>query len=226
MKREFKKKRDVKFHMSSTAQNNNDVTGKKKEHGIKPKETKRQADLPLVAVLYDSVLNGVQGKRLGRSYGFEKNYNIEETVKSLESVAGSVKTIVVHLGIMILEQKISKDHPNLKIVSKIPSVKDTNLQAKRDLFNALVCSELVENPDVSFVAHENLHFASLKDTIYPSIKGLSVLSRNLGRHIHNLFWERPRRLARCDLLQPYKLHQQQCRDPFGWQNCRQSWLRW
>ena len=65
-------KHDVKFHMSSTAQNNNnDVNRKKKEHGIKPKETKRQSDLPLVAILHDSVLNGVQGKRLGRSHGFE-----------------------------------------------------------------------------------------------------------------------------------------------------------
>ena len=69
-------KREVKFHISSTAQhNNNDVNGKKKkkkkEHGVKPTVTKRQSDLPLVAILHDSVLNGVQGKRLGRSYGFE-----------------------------------------------------------------------------------------------------------------------------------------------------------
>ena len=68
-------------------------------------------------------------------------------------------------------------------------MKDPNLQAKRNLFNALffTFSELVEDPDVSFVAHENLHFASLKDTIHPSVKGLSTLARNRGRHIHNLF---------------------------------------
>ena len=68
---------------------------------------------------------------------------------------------------------ILKDRPNLKvIVSKIPPVKAPDLQAKRDLSNALVCSELVENPDVSFVAHENLHFASLKDTIrLPILRG-------------------------------------------------------
>ena len=58
-------KRDVKFHMSSTAQNNNDVNRKKKEHGTESKETKRQSALPLVAILHDSILNGVQGKRLG-----------------------------------------------------------------------------------------------------------------------------------------------------------------
>ena len=60
-------KRDVKFHMSSTAQNNSDVNSKKKEHGTESKETKRQSDLPLVAILHDYVLNGVQGKRLERS---------------------------------------------------------------------------------------------------------------------------------------------------------------
>jgi len=54
-----------------TAQNNNDVNRKKKEHGIESKETKRLSDLPLVAILHDSVLNGVQGKRLGISYGFD-----------------------------------------------------------------------------------------------------------------------------------------------------------
>ena len=36
-------KRDVKFHMSSTAQNKNDVNRKKKEHGTESKETKRQS---------------------------------------------------------------------------------------------------------------------------------------------------------------------------------------
>ena len=56
-------KREVKFHMSSTAQhNNNDVNGKRKEHGIKPKETKRQSDLPLVAILHDTVLSGCRAK--------------------------------------------------------------------------------------------------------------------------------------------------------------------
>ena len=65
------KKKLVTSNITSlTAQNNNNER-KKKEHGIKPKETKRQSGLPLVAVLYDSVLNGVQSKRLGRSYGFE-----------------------------------------------------------------------------------------------------------------------------------------------------------
>ena len=122
---------------------------------------------------------------------------------------------------------ILKDRPNLKvIVSKRPPVKDSNLQAKRELSTHLFFSELVENPNILFVAHENLHFTSLKDNIHPNMKGSSILARNLGRHIHNLFWERPRKVARRDLLQPYKLHPQQCRDPFGWQSCRQPWLRW
>ena len=43
--------------MSSTDQNKNDVNRKKKEYGTESKETKRQSDLPLVAILHDSVLN-------------------------------------------------------------------------------------------------------------------------------------------------------------------------
>ena len=74
--------------------------------------------------------------------------------KSLESVDGPVKAIVAHCGINDIRTKdpkdvskkmvkslkgILKDRPNLKvIVSKIPPVKDSNLQAKRELFNALV----------------------------------------------------------------------------------------
>ena len=68
---------------------------------------------------------------------------------------------------MKLLKRILKDRPNLKvIVSKILPMKDSNLQAKREIFNALVFlffiflffSELVEDPNISFVAHENLHF--------------------------------------------------------------------
>ena len=96
-------KRDVKFHMSSTAQYNNDVNRKKKEHGTESKETKRQSGLPLVDILHDSVLNGVQGKRLGWSYGFDVfKQRIEKTDdidKSLESIDGPVKAIVAHCGI-------------------------------------------------------------------------------------------------------------------------------
>ena len=129
----------------------------------------------------------MQGKRLGISYGFDvfkqKTEKTEDIDKSLESVDEPVKAIVAHCGVndirtkdpkdvnktmMKLLKRILKDRPNLKvIVSKIPPMKDSNLQAKRELFNALVFfflyffiffSELVEDPNISFVAHENLHF--------------------------------------------------------------------
>ena len=117
------------------------------------------------------------------------------------------------------------------LIWKLSSVKchqwKTQTYKQRESFSThLFFSELVENPNISFVAHENLHFTPLKDTIHPNMKGSSVIARNLGRHIHNLFWERPRKIARRDLLQPYKLHPQQCTDSFGWQRCRQPWLRW
>ena len=162
--------------------------------------------------------------------------------KSLEYVDGPVKAIVAHCGINDIITKdpkdaskaivksfkwIVKDRPNLKvIVSEIPPVKDSNLQAKREFFNALF-SFLLNWWKIQ-ISHLWLMktYTSLKDTIHPNMKGSSILARNLGRHIHNLFWERPRGVARRDLLQPYKLHPHQCRDPFGRQICRQPWLQW
>ena len=103
-----------------------------------------------------------------------KTEKTEDIDKSLESVDGPVKAIVAHCGVndirtkdpkdvsktmMKLLKRILKDRPNLKvIVSKIPPMKDSNLQAKREIFNALVflfyfSSELVEDPNISFVAH-------------------------------------------------------------------------
>ena len=58
---------------------------------------------------------------------------------------------------------ILKARPNLKvIVSKIPPVK-TQTYKQRESFSThlyffFFFSELVEDPNISFVAHENLHF--------------------------------------------------------------------
>ena len=99
----------------------------------------------------------MEQKRLGRSYGFDvfkqRTEKTDDIDKSLESVDGPVKAIVAHCGINDIRTKdpkdvskkmvkslkgFLKDRPNLKvIVSKIPPVKDSNLQAKRELFNAL-----------------------------------------------------------------------------------------
>ena len=72
----------------------------------KVKKKSSQPDLLRAAVLHASVLNGVQGKRLGQSYGFdvikfktssieedEEKEEIDKTVKVLESVAGPVDAI-------------------------------------------------------------------------------------------------------------------------------------
>ena len=65
----------------------------KRRNTEKNQKKQRQLDLPLVAILHDAVLNGVQGKRLGQSYGFdvikqktEKTDDINQSVKSLESI--------------------------------------------------------------------------------------------------------------------------------------------
>ena len=77
--------------------------------------------MPRVAVLHDSVLNGVQGKRLGQSDGIDvikfltsTIEEIDETVKMLDYVAEPVDAIVVHCGINDIKSK------DLKAVSKSP----------------------------------------------------------------------------------------------------------
>ena len=112
-----------------------------------PSSTKRQSDLPLVAILHDSVLNGVQGGKIRTILWIwcvqAKNW---ENRWYWQITRIHRKAIVAHCRINDIRTKdpkdvsktmvkslkgILKDRPNLKvIVSKIPPVKDPNLQAK------------------------------------------------------------------------------------------------
>ena len=121
-------------------------------------------------------------------------------IRSLESVARPVNAITVHCRINDIKRKdpksaskslvkslrgIAKDHSKIKVlISKLPPVKDPNLQVKRDLFSALVFSELAEETDVSFVAYENLHQLSeghhsskKQGVVYPCKKSRQTYSQ-------------------------------------------------
>ena len=124
----------------------------------------------------------------------------EDVDKSLESVARPVNAIIVHCRINDIRRKdpksaskslvkslrgIMKDHFKIKvIISKLPPVKNPNLQVKQDLFYALVFSELMEETDVSFVAYENLHQLSeghhsskKQGVVYPCKKSRQTYSQ-------------------------------------------------
>ena len=181
-----------------------------------PDKQKISQSLPNVAFFSDSILRGVNERRLGKSYGFfassTKAYTIEDTAPAIEECLQKNKTveaIVIHSGINNLKrddpmvagkkmsqavQNIGKRHPHLKIiVSKPAPTRQPELEKKRFVYNSLLNTELFGVKNVSLVHHENRQYAqNLPDGIHPSVRGSSVLARNLGRVIRNLFWELPR----------------------------------
>ena len=192
------------------------TSSQKKTEGISGTRTGSEKDTPGIAILHDSVLNGVQARRLGLSYGLrvikrkcQSVSDIETATKSATKACQNLDAIVLHCGINTLRHKtpqtassdfvaavnkIQSEHPKVKVVvSKISPVKDPTLHAKSDLFNALVCAEFVDNKNISVISHENLHLRGLQDQLHPNQQGASVLARNLGRHLHSLFWTRPKR---------------------------------
>jgi len=178
-------------------------------------------DLPRVAILADSVLKGVQPKRLGRGYGVAVSvrsaYSSDEIPEKLQAAVEEsskpLEGIVIHCGVNDIKKKdaksastsfvnmirmVRKKVPNAKIVvSKIAPVKNAELSMKRELFNATVASDLYGMENVSFVTHSNLNPWYLKqDGIHPNMRGNGVLAGNLGRHLRGLFWVLPKKTAR------------------------------
>ena len=94
-------------------------------------------------------------------------------------------------------KNISSCSPTSKIIiSKLTAVSNPKLQEKKDLFNALVYSELAEEQQVSFINNDNLPLHALRDIVHPTKRGSSILAGNIGRHVHRIVWEKPRRPAR------------------------------
>ena len=170
-----------------------------------------------VLILSDSVLNGIDKERLGKSYNFncriKKCYTSSEIEQSLkdELKESSVKptVTVLHVGINDLKKSspqnasssfiksvkaVRKICPQTKvIISSVAPTSKQDLDVKREAFNALNRAELIHDSSVSFLCHENLDALSYrimsKDGIHPTSHGASILARNLGRHICNMLWK-------------------------------------
>jgi hypothetical protein len=183
---------------------------------------KRKAGLPVVSVLHDSVLRDVSARGLGQRYGLNVIKMKTPTVDSIKSSMDAVQAacekppeaVVFHCGIndlrradpqavsnafvnAVKEARKVAPHAQL-VISRVPPVKsgrDTALQAKRDLFNAYVFARLMDEKNVTFLAHENLFASSMRDSIHPNAKGASVLATNIGRYLESVLWKRPRRPA-------------------------------
>ena len=184
-------------------------------------ETSNYHDLPVALLVHDSILNGIQESRLGRSYGMKifkhKAHTVEEIDDAVKSTCARMSrppdAILIHCGINDLKtrgtettchsllkkaRKISHDYPGTKVViSKIAATRDQKLQIKRDLYNAILTAELQAESDI--VSHDNLRssqeFVRI-DRIHPTPRETGLLAGNIGRHLRGLFWKSPRRSAK------------------------------
>ncbi|KAL8592384.1 hypothetical protein ACOMHN_044320 [Nucella lapillus] len=91
-----------------------------------------------------------------------------------------------------MTKALKSSHSQTKIIiSKVAPTKIFELNAKRELFNAIVYAELFDAENISFVSHENV-YSITHDKIHPTGKGAATLARNLGQHLDNVLWQRQR----------------------------------
>jgi lysophospholipase L1-like esterase len=195
------------------------VQNTKSVNGEEKKQYQDQSGAPRVLILHDSTLNLVNTSRIGQSHGLQiatrKAYTIEEVVREADAAGNeldpSPDCIVVHTGINDLKGKeatecganftvaikqVEQIFPRAHIVhSQAIPAKLERMNAKRTIFNAHAYAGLVESgTKASFVKYDNLSkYKHLKDDIHPNNSGAALISRNLGRHLEGLFWQRPRR---------------------------------
>eukprot|EP00745_Piridium_sociabile_P014174 TRINITY_DN20892_c1_g1_i1.p2 TRINITY_DN20892_c1_g1~~TRINITY_DN20892_c1_g1_i1.p2 ORF type:complete len:198 (-),score=27.63 TRINITY_DN20892_c1_g1_i1:2039-2632(-) len=166
-------------------------------------------------------MNRVQGKRLGRSYNVkaskQRSHTLNETKQSLQDICSTPgksqpEAVIIHSGINDLKtrdppemcksfvpflKEIARKNPNVKfIVSKITAVKEKKTEVKRQLFNAILSSELYDVANISFVDNSNIKAYHLRDNFHLTPKGTSLLAGNVGRHARDLLWETPRKPSR------------------------------
>ena len=184
----------------------------------KPQNDPTNIDYPTVLFLTDSIMKGVESKRLGKAYDFQNHmtrcYTSEEIIPTLQKETDKLKVkvdaVVIHVGINDLKKKspneassdfvrnikqVKEKLPNTRLmISKVAPVRDEEKNANRELFNALTKSSLRGAPDILFVDHENVnpydcqHLAN--DGIHPNDAGTRVLAANMGRHIRDMMWKK------------------------------------
>lgn len=185
------------------------------------KASSKSVTSPRVLLLHDSVMKKINGKRLGLSCGLQvaarKVCTIDQCTEAIKKAKDDLMPepdcIAIHVGLNDIKTKepttssadlekcvknIKTEFPRAKVVvSQIAPVSNDKLNVNRELLNAHVKARLLPEKGISYINHDNLRAADHKyvsqDEVHPTSRGTSVLARNLGQHLHRLFWERPRR---------------------------------
>lgn len=183
------------------------------------RDQKTEQPLPQVMLIHDSVAKQIDSTRLGDAYSFQASAQrastTEDIVCTAEASTHSLITppdaIVIHCGLNDVKRDadaasscfieaindLREEHSaSFIIISQIAPVRDKELNIKRALFNAKVQSSLFGLSNVSVVSHENLPTNSQylhRDGVHPTKRGAGILAGNVGRHVRNLFWTRPKR---------------------------------
>ena len=177
-------------------------------------EEENMGQLPEVWFVHDSILNGVDLERLGRSYDFESTNISTSKVEDIQQVLNKTKSdlerapqaIVIHCGINNIRssdanaasktlistvQKVEKQFPKSKILlSEITPVKNNHMELKRKLFNAQIATEFEHSKQTSIITHPNMNEQKIqmKDHLHPNKSGSSTLAGNIGRAVRSKVW--------------------------------------
>ena len=169
--------------------------------------TMEDDSLPRLLILHDSIMNGVDHARLGRSYGLQvtkkKAATITDCLQTAEK-ATPHDAILLHTGVNDLKTTGAQDvsqrlvtcfktilatNKNAQvIVSKATPTTRPDLTAKRELFNAFCFTALHDSDQFTFVAHDNAQIGH--DDLHLTPRGASIVAGNTRRHVAGLLWQK------------------------------------
>lgn len=166
--------------------------------------------LPSVLIIHDSVLRDLDPERLGRRVGAKITKKQANTLSECVTVIQEMKcptpeAIVISSGVNDLKSKrgeeacnqlktfvneANKKYPSTHVViNKLAPTKFDDIEARREVYNALNFDTFREKRNTSFVCNDNA--VQIKpDGIHPTKRGMGVLARNMGQHLEKVLWQK------------------------------------
>jgi hypothetical protein len=128
----------------------------------------------------------------------------------LDAVPKPPDAVVLHVGINDIKGKdptacgrrvaglarrvVSRFPKSHVFVSQAVPVRNVTMDSRREILNATVRAETMDLPSISLINHHfptDSRFLSA-DGIHPTRRGAAAVSRKLGHHLEDYFWQKPR----------------------------------